>query len=155
MRTLFHEGDSVRLIRNVRNDGTFPGTEIGELLIKRGSVGYVQSIGTFLQDQIIYSVHFMEKNSMIGCREEELIGADEAWLPSRYEFRDKVFCNKPLAINGEIIVETGTQGEIVSVISEAPGVFQYHVRFPGRTLQVPESVLDAETILSQQKELAE
>ena len=155
MKTLFHEGDAVRLTRNVRNDGTFPGTEIGELLINRGSVGHVQSIGTFLQDQIIYSVHFIDNNRMIGCREEELVGADEPWMPSQYEFRDKVISSKTLVINGEVIVEMGMQGEIVKVINEGPGIFQYHVRFPGRTLQVPESALDADIKLEQQKEVAE
>ena len=50
MRPRFEYGEEVRVIRNVRNDGTFPGTEIGELLIKRGSIGYVQNIGTFLQE---------------------------------------------------------------------------------------------------------
>ncbi len=151
MKTLFHEGDAVRVIRNVRNDGTFPGTEIGQLLVTRGSIGYVRSIGTYLQDQVIYSVHFMDNNSMIGCREEELIGADETWLPSKYEFRDKVLSAKTLAINGEVIVESGAQGEIVKVIDDGEGVFQYHVRFPGKTLQVPESALDADTGYVQQK----
>ena len=46
----------MRLIRNVRNDGTFPGMDVGKLLVRRGSVGYVRDVGTFLQDQLIYSV---------------------------------------------------------------------------------------------------
>jgi nitrogen fixation protein NifZ len=55
----FEYGESVRVIRNIRNDGTFPNIATGALLIKRGSVGYVTNIGTFLQDQIIYTVHFL------------------------------------------------------------------------------------------------
>ncbi len=155
MKTLFHEGDTVRVIRNIRNDGTFPGKEIGELLVRRGSTGHVQSIGTFLQDQIIYSVHFIDDNSMIGCREEELIGGDEPWLPSKFEFRDKVISEKTLVINGETIVERGMEGEIVKVINEDRGVFQYHVRFPGRTLQVPESALTSATAPERQVEMSE
>jgi nitrogen fixation protein NifZ len=139
----FEIGKVVRVIRNVRDDGTFGGTEIGDLLIRRGSTGHVQTIGTFLQDQIIYSVHFLNEDKIVGCREEELIGEDEPWVPSKYEFRDKVTCNKMLAIDGEVIVEKDAQGEVLKVLRDMPGGVQYHVRFPGRTLQVPEGVLDA------------
>jgi len=83
-------GDEVRVIRNVRNDGTYPGLDVGAFLVRRGSVGYVVNVGTFLQDQVIYSVHFLEEQKVVGCREEELIRADEPWRPSRFEFRDKV-----------------------------------------------------------------
>jgi nitrogen fixation protein NifZ len=136
-------GDSVRLTRNVRNDGTYPGMEIGDFLVRRGSIGFVQNVGTFLQDQIIYSVHFLDANKIVGCRQEELIPADEAWNPSLFEFRDKVVCNKSLAINGEVLVEKEAQGEVLKVLRDVPGEVHYHVRFPGRTLQVPESVLEA------------
>ena len=59
MITRWDLGDDVRVIRNVRNDGTYPGEQIGALLIRRGSTGTVIDIGTFLQDQIIYTVHFL------------------------------------------------------------------------------------------------
>ena len=58
MRPRFEYGEAVRVIRNVRNDGTFPGEPTGRLLIRRGSIGYVRDVGTFLQDQLIYSVDF-------------------------------------------------------------------------------------------------
>lgn len=142
----FEFGKSVRLIRNVRNDGTYPGMEIGDILVRRGSVGYVQNVGTFLQDQIIYSVHFLDVNKVIGCREEELIGEDEVWAPSQYEFRDKVTTNRILAVNGEVIARPGDIAEVLKVLKEPdePGLteIQYHVRFPGHTLQVGESMLD-------------
>jgi len=141
MKPRFEYGDEVRLIRNVRNDGTYPGLEIGDFLVKRGSVGYVQDVGTYLQDQLIYKVHFFDSNMMVGCREEELIAGDDPWNPSAFEFRDKVICNKSLAVNGEVLVEQGIQGEVLKVLRDLPGGVQYHVRFPGRTLQVPESLL--------------
>ena len=72
MRPRYGQGEAVRVIRNVRNDGTFPGMDVGKLLVRRGSVGYVKDVGTYLQDQLIYSVHFFEDNRMVGCREEEL-----------------------------------------------------------------------------------
>lgn len=136
----FDYGDRVRVTRNVRNDGTYPGMDIGELLVRRGSVGNVVEMGTFLQDQVIYTVHFLDQGRMVGCRVEELIPADAPWAPSRFEFRDKVICKLNLAIKGEIIVSQGTEGEILKVLRELDPL-QYHVRFPGITLQVPESSL--------------
>jgi nitrogen fixation protein NifZ len=137
----FDFGEPVRVTRNVRNDGTYPGKAIGDLLIRRGSIGHVIEMGTFLQDQVIYTVHFLDQGRMVGCRAEELIPADASWNPSRFEFRDKVACRIALGINGEIIVCKGAEGEILKVLRDSQPL-QYHVRFPGRTLQVPESVLE-------------
>ena len=140
MKPIFQYGDEVRVTRNVRNDGTYPGIETGAPLIKRGSVGFVQNIGTYLQDYTIYSVHFVEQDLLVGCKEEELLSASDPWVPSLYEFRDKVECSIPLGMNGEVIVNPGAVGEILKVIREESGV-NYHVRFPGRTLLVPEKAL--------------
>ena len=138
----YEYGQAVRLTRNVRNDGTYPGLDIGHLLIRRGAVGYVRDVGLFLQDQIIYSVDFIDEGKMVGCREEELIGADEPWVPSLYEFRDKVLAKVPLAISGEVVVEAGDEGEIQRVErDEETQKVTYHVRFPGQTFLVPESAL--------------
>ncbi|WP_150050159.1 MULTISPECIES: nitrogen fixation protein NifZ [Methylomonas] len=137
----FEFGEAVRLTRNVRNDGTYPGKEIGDLLIRRGSIGHVIEVGTFLQDQVIYTVHFLNQNRMVGCRAEELIPADAPWNPSRFEFRDKVVCSIDLAVKGEIIVHKGAEGEVLKILRETQPL-QYHIRFPGRTLQVPEKVLE-------------
>ena len=79
----FEYGETVRVTRNVRNDGTYPGMDVGELLIRRGSVGNVIEVGTFLQDQVIFTVHFLNHGRMVGCRLEELIGAEEPWNPNR------------------------------------------------------------------------
>jgi nitrogen fixation protein NifZ len=136
----FEFGESVRVTRNIRNDGTYPGVDIGTLLIRRGSVGNVIEVGTFLQDQVIYTVHFLSYGRMVGCRLEELIGIDEAWKPSRFEFRDKVACTLDLGIQGNILFVKGTVGEIFKVIRDSEQI-QYHVVFDGRTLQVPESAL--------------
>lgn len=142
MRPRFDYGDEVRVIRNVRNDGTFPGMKTGDHLVRRGSTGFVVNIGTFLQDQIIYSVNFLEAGRMVGCREEELIGADEPWTPSRFEFRDRVLAMRPLAVGGQVIVAHGTEGEVVKVLRDAPGGVQYQVLFNGRVFQVPEPALE-------------
>ena len=139
----FEFGEAVRVIRNVRNDGTFPGVRTGELLIRRGGIGYVKDVGTFLQDQLVYSVHFLDENLLIGCREEELIGANEPWVPNEFEFRDFVSPKIPLGVNGEVIAAPGDVGQIEKVLRDHPGGIAYHVRFPGRTFVVPEVALDA------------
>lgn len=136
----FEYGESVRVTRNVRNDGTYPGLDVGHLLIRRGSVGNVIEVGTFLQDQVIFTVHFLSHGRMVGCRLEELISADEPWNPSRFEFRDKVVCTKDLGVQGNILVPKGMDGEVLKVIRN-DALIQYHVSFGSRMLQVPETVL--------------
>ncbi|MGJ0490007.1 MULTISPECIES: nitrogen fixation protein NifZ [Methylobacter] len=136
----FEFGEGVRVTRNIRNDGTYPGLDVGHLLIRRGSVGNVVEVGTFLQDQVIFTVHFLDHGRMVGCRLEELISADEPWNPSRFEFRDKVVCTIDLGMRGEVLYPKGTEGEIFKVIRDSE-MIQYHVNFTGRMLQVPESAL--------------
>jgi nitrogen fixation protein NifZ len=137
----FEYGEAVRVTRNVRNDGTYPGKEIGEFLIRRGSVGNVIEMGTFLQDQVIFTVHFLDQGRMVGCRLEELIPADAPWNPSRFEFRDRAVSAIDLAVQGHALVEKGTEGEVLKILRDSLPLL-YHVRFPGRTMQVPESVLE-------------
>lgn len=143
MTERFEYGDEVRVTRNVRNDGTFPGMARGALLIRRGATGFVRDVGTFLQDQVIYTVHFADADLMVGCRDSELVPADAPWTPSRFEFGEKVRAGKPLGIGGEVVINAGDEGEVHKVLRDAPGGVAYHVRFPGRTLQVPESALEA------------
>ncbi|MDP3878144.1 MAG: nitrogen fixation protein NifZ [Methylobacter sp.] len=136
----FEFGESVRVTRNVRNDGTYPGMDVGTLLIRRGSVGNVIEVGTFLQDQIIFTVHFLDQGRMVGCRLEELIGIDEPWNPSRFEFRDRVLCTLDLSLQGKVVFAKGSEGQVFKVLRDSEQI-QYHVAFDGRVLQVPESAL--------------
>lgn len=145
MKPRFDYGTAVRVIRNVRNDGTYPGLATGDLLVRRGSVGYVMNVGTFLQDQIIYTVHFLDQGRIVGCREEELIGAEEPWTPSRFETRERVRARIDLAMQGEVIARAGTEGEVMRVLRDASAGVQYHVHFPGHVVQVPETALEATT----------
>jgi len=145
MNAQWEYGEAVRLTRNVRNDGTYPGLEPGAPLVRRGSIGYVVDVGTFLQDQIIYSVNFIEDGKIVGCREEELIGAEEAWTPSRFEFRDKVRAARQLSVGGQVLVALGAVGEVIKVIRDAPGGVAYHIHFDslaGRVLQIQEDILE-------------
>jgi nitrogen fixation protein NifZ len=142
MRPEYDYGDEVRVLRNVRNDGTYPGEPTGALLIRRGSTGYVRDVGTFLQDQLIYSVHFLDSDRIVGCRAEELQRADAPWIPSRFEFRDQVAARLPLGLQGRVLVEAGEVGEVIRVLRDHPGGVAYHVHFPDRnTLIVPETAL--------------
>ncbi len=143
MRPRFDYGDRVRVTRNVRNDGTFPNTATGDLLIRRGSVGFVRHIGTFLQDQIIYEVHFLDDDRVVGCREEELIGADEPWVPSRFESREHVVAAISLGYQGEVLVQAGARGQILKVWRNDKDGVSYDVIFGGMTLAVPERALQA------------
>jgi nitrogen fixation protein NifZ len=69
-------GDKVRARRTIRNDGTFRGKEIGEILVNKGEEGYVVSIGTFLQQFYIYGVEFISSGNRVGMKRKELDPVD-------------------------------------------------------------------------------
>jgi len=73
----YEMGDRVRVKKVIRNDGTFPGKDIGFHLAKKGDVGYIVGIGTYLQRSYIYSVHFVNSNFVVGCLKRELELAEE------------------------------------------------------------------------------
>ncbi|TAN58756.1 MAG: nitrogen fixation protein NifZ, partial [Magnetospirillum sp.] len=55
----FEQGTAVISRKDVRNDGTFPGARMGEVLIRKGDVGYVHSVGTYLNRFYVYGVEFI------------------------------------------------------------------------------------------------
>ena len=69
---VFDIGDKVRIRKLIKNDGTFPGKQVGEVLANIGDIGYIVSIGTYLQTAYIYAVHFLDKGYVVGCRKREL-----------------------------------------------------------------------------------
>ncbi|KRQ17419.1 nitrogen fixation protein NifZ [Bradyrhizobium sp. DASA03076] len=69
---VFDFGEKVRANRTIRNDGTYAGKEIGDILARKGEVGYVVSIGTFLQRFYIYGVQFIESGNRVGMKRKEL-----------------------------------------------------------------------------------
>lgn len=73
----FEMSQKVRVRKLIRNDGTFPGKEVGETLAKKGDIGYVVSIGTYLQRSYIYAVHFLETGFTVGCYKKELEVVEE------------------------------------------------------------------------------
>ncbi len=72
----FHFGERVVSRSVVRNDGTFNGKDIGDVLVSKGDIGYVVSIGTFLQQFYIYAVEFTEHGYRVGMRAKELMTLD-------------------------------------------------------------------------------
>ena len=81
-RAKFFMGQKVRLLEDIKNDGTYPYLGIGEVMIEKGSIGYIRGMGDFLQVIRVYEVHFLDANAVvevIGCREHEL----EAMEPYR------------------------------------------------------------------------
>ena len=68
----FDYGEKVRSCKTVRNDGTFVGRDIGEILVQKGDIGYVVSIGTFLQQYYIYGVEFVSRGYRVGMKRREL-----------------------------------------------------------------------------------
>lgn len=143
MRPRFEFGDPVRVVRTLRDDGTFPGADVGDILVREGTVGHVRNVGSFLQDQIIYAVHFVALDRTVGCREEELIGVDEPWVPARFIYGEKVVNRIPLAVQGRVVVEAGRRGEVLKVVRVADRGASYHVLFESRLFLVPEPILDA------------
>lgn len=72
----FDHGERVASRFNVRNDGTFGGREIGDLLVGRGDIGVVVSVGTFLQQYYIYEVEFIEHGYRVGMKGRELVSLE-------------------------------------------------------------------------------
>ncbi len=72
----FGVGQKVKLIKEIVNDGTYPHSPIGTLMMPAGAIGYIKSIGEFLQVIRVYEVHFLGVEEapveVVGCRENEL-----------------------------------------------------------------------------------
>lgn len=73
MKPRFDIDQRVVTTKVICNDGTYPDPDLekGAVLVPKGMAGYVVDIGTFLQDHIVYAVHF-ENGRLVGCLEREL-----------------------------------------------------------------------------------
>lgn len=72
----FQYGERVVARSVIRNDGTYNGRDIGEVLVHKGEIGYVININTFLQQFYIYAVDFVESGHRVGMRAKELCTLD-------------------------------------------------------------------------------
>jgi len=76
----FKAGQKVQLVEDIVNDGTYPHAPIGTLMMPKGAVGYIKSMGEFLQVIRVYEVHFIGYDmdvEVVGCREHELVAIDD------------------------------------------------------------------------------
>lgn len=78
---LFRQGTKVVSTKYVKNDGTYAGRDVGEVLVRKGDKGYVRDIGTFLQRYYIYAVEFIETGVVVGMRGRELEALDAEGRP--------------------------------------------------------------------------
>ncbi len=73
----YNYGQRVRTKRTIRNDGTYCGKDVGDVLAKKGEEGYVCNIGTFLQQYYIFGVEFIETGNKVGMKTRELEAVDD------------------------------------------------------------------------------
>ncbi|WP_192246731.1 nitrogen fixation protein NifZ [Mesorhizobium silamurunense] len=81
----FMPGERVRATRHIKNDGTYPGRDIGENLVRKGDEGYVRDIGTFLQQFFVYAVEWVDRGTIVGMRARELMSLDKVEVPCSAE----------------------------------------------------------------------
>ncbi len=73
----FLPGTKVRSVKYVKNDGTYAGKDIGEILVRKGDHGYVRDVGMYLQRYYVYAVEFVELGTVVGMRGRELVAIAE------------------------------------------------------------------------------
>lgn len=139
----YEYGTEVRLIKNIRSDGTVEDANKGTLLMRRGTTGFVRQSGYFQQDTIVYQIHFLEQDKVIGCKESELISADKPWVSNEFEYGDSARLNLTLSMDGSII---GKKDDVVSVIGvdreDVNDIF-YRILINDQDIDVPERALVA------------
>jgi len=84
---VFRIGQHVRLIDDLRNDGTYAFAKNGEIIVTKGEEGYVRHVGDFLQTIRIYEVDFLKLGLVIGCREFEIEPIDDGYDDVEDELR--------------------------------------------------------------------
>lgn len=110
----FKEGDRVRLVFDIKNDGTLFGKKRGVQLQKAGETGYIAR-RDILNDDVIYSVHFLGSNKVIGCKEKELISAELDWKPPAFKKGDQAKSIVDLVYKGKRFSAKGSKGKITAV----------------------------------------
>lgn len=71
----FSDDEKVRATAQVKNDGTYPHKEIGEVIVHEGDLGFVRESWHFL-GQIYYTVEFTARGVVVIMRERELIATE-------------------------------------------------------------------------------
>ncbi|HVZ52582.1 MAG TPA: nitrogen fixation protein NifZ [Pseudolabrys sp.] len=71
----FSVNERVRSLAQVKNDGTYPHQDIGEIVVKVGDTGYVRETWSFL-GKLYYTVEFVESAIVVIMTGRELAAAD-------------------------------------------------------------------------------
>lgn len=135
----FHFGEKVVARKYVKNDGTYPLREIGEVLVHKGDVGYVTSIGTFLQQFYIYGVDFVDRGCLVGMKGREIESLDQVgegnmkitlrkdkngnlsvYVPKKDLEQDVVFTEKATLWGGQITLGNGWKLQLPEMAVDTP-----------------------------------
>ncbi|PMH44845.1 nitrogen fixation protein NifZ [Vibrio sp. 10N.286.49.B3] len=114
----FFSGSDVRVVRNIRNDGSFKSSIKGDLLVPEGEVGIVKSYGYFLQDQVIYQIYFPNIDQVVGVRDTEVIASHLEWIPCLFRSLEMAQLTVSLKMRGEIVAEVGDLIEVKRVFRD-------------------------------------
>lgn len=99
-------GERVICRSTVRNDGTFAGKDIGYVLVRKGDVGYVRSVGTFLQQYYIYGVEWVERGYQVGMRAKELCTLDDLPPEVLEKFADRLEILNRIGKGGDVVIKS-------------------------------------------------
>ncbi|WP_417760810.1 nitrogen fixation protein NifZ [Shewanella sp.] len=139
----FAPGAEVRVVRNVRNDGSFFGMEKGELIVAEGAIGVVRKHGWFLQDQIIYDVFFPDTGRLVGLRDVEVIDASLPFSPCRFHLLDYACLTLSLASQGELLARKGDRVQVIWIDrSLESGELAFTVKIGDTEVTVPDRALE-------------
>ena len=139
----FAPGSEVRIVRNIRNDGSFQDFAKGDLLVEAGSVGIVRSYGYFLQTQVIYQVFIPTQNRVIGVRDSEVIDAALAWVPCLFRSLDKAKLTCSLRMFGEPLANKGDVIEVHRVYRDLEdGTVSFEVKFGAHLVKLDSTRLE-------------
>jgi len=140
----FLSGDEIRVIRNIRNDGSFNGLEKGDLLVEQGDIGIVRGSGYFLQNQVIYQVFFPSRNRVVGIRDTEVIDAILKWVPCLFRSLDSARLTLALRVKQSVIAVKGDKVEVQRVHRNLEnGQLEYEILVEKHLVKVDACVLEA------------
>lgn len=138
----FVTGDEIRVIRNIRNDGSYGSMDKGNLLVAAGETGEVRGSGYFLQDQVIYQVYFPKSNRIIGVRDSEVIDSKLDWIPCLFRSLDKARLKLALKMKESIIACKGDVVEVQRVYRDLEsGKLEYEIAVAEYLFRVDARVL--------------
>lgn len=124
----YAEGEEVRLLYDVVSDGTYHGVPRGQPLVSAGATGFIMQAGVVLDD-LVYDVHFLDIDRVVGCREPEIILASADWRPPHFAKGAVVHASVELHHRKETLALIGDPG-VVTAVRYLPGQgYVYETRF--------------------------